>query len=362
MKNRSVCVPLVGITMALVAAMLACSLPGYTPADPAAQYQATVQAAAAQTVAAQDGATPNIAATIEALAQANNATATAAARSGGSAATQAAATQSIASTQAAAQATGAAFASHATAAALSGQATAQAGSAVQATAIAQAAQATARSWSATATALSVPPPPPPFAGRIRFAPGATSANIDGNLARGASADYLIEAGAQQTMLASVYSPNNDVYLGVAASNGVPLLRPNAGQTSFSGQLPNNGDYRLTVTAPQSSSSYTLQVIIPARIQFAPGAVSARVPGYLAGGQVNYYLAWARGGQRMSINIISPNNDVFLTVYGLQDGSPLVRSVMGLSSWSDVLNLSQDYMIQAVSTGGSTNYTLEITIQ
>jgi len=373
MKHQPLSVALAVTILLVMLAIAACSLPGLAPSNPPVQYQATVQAAAAQTLAAQGGAplgsqipatgatlTPNIAATINALATANRATVAAATQQGG-AGQGALATQAIAATQAAAQATGAAYSNQATAMALAAQATAQAGSAAQATAMAQSAQATAWSWAATATALAFPPPPPP-AGRIRFAQGATAATVDGRLGSGTAADYLLDAGANQTMLANVYSPNNDVYLGVTTPDGVPLMRPAAGQTGFTGQLPAGGDYRLTVAAPQENSNYTLQVIIPARIQFAPGAVSARIPGYLAGGQVNYYLAWAKAGQRMTVNILSPHNDIFLTIYGLQDGSPLVRSVMGQSSWSDVLNLSQDYMIQAVSTGGNANYTIEISIQ
>jgi hypothetical protein len=248
--------------------------------------------------------------------------------------------------------------------------------AMDATAISQAATATAQvlaanatavSQAATATALArVPPPvnpPPVSAPRLSFLPGATSATLDGVINRGASLDYLVSAQGGQTMLASVYSPNDDVYLGImGVSDGIPLLYPAAGQVQFNGKLPTTQDYLVTLVSPVERTNFTLQIIIPARIQFAPGAISASLPGNLQGRETNYYLARAFAGQTMTVRINSPNNDIFLTIYGMEDGSPLVRSVSGLSEWSGVLPATQDYMIEAVSTGASAGYTLVVTIQ
>jgi len=87
-----------------------------------------------------------------------------------------------------------------------------------------------------------------------------------------------------------------------------------------------------------------------------------VNGFLNGGEVNYYLANARAGQMMSVSIFSPRNDIFLTIYGMEDGSPLIRSVAGQSSWTGILPGTQDYMIEAVSTVPSANYSVQVTIQ
>jgi len=248
----------------------------------------------------------------------------------------------------------------------------------QATAVAQAVAATQAALAATYTAAAPrplppqplppqplppqpqPPQPAPSVGRIRFAQGATSGLADGQLPwPGGLAEYLVAAGRGQTMLASVFSPGANVYLGVAGvGDGIPLLRTAAGQTAFTGVLPAAQDYRLSLAGP-AGSAYTLQVIIPARIQFAPGAISAAIPGQLAGGGTNYYLAGARQGQTMTARILSPYSDIFLTIYGLSDGVPLVRSVMAQTAWSGVLPLTQDYMIQAVSTGGASGYSLEL---
>jgi hypothetical protein len=245
--------------------------------------------------------------------------------------------------------------------------------AATATAQAQAVNATTVSQAATATALAIVPlpsnppppanPPPVSAPRLSFLPGATSATLDGVINKGAILDYLVGAQGGQTMLASVYSPNDNVYLGImGVSDGVPLLYPAAGQVQFNGKLPITQDYLVTLVSPVERTNFTLQIIIPARIQFAPGSISATIPGNLQGGQTNYYLARAFAGQTMRVQILSPHNDIFLTIYGMDDGSPLVRSVMGLWEWSGVLPATQDYMIEAVSTGPSAGYTLVVTIQ
>ncbi len=173
---------------------------------------------------------------------------------------------------------------------------------------------------------------------------------------------MVRALANQVMLATIYSPNNNVYLGVVGlSDGIPLLRTVAGATQFTGVLPLNQDYRLIVFSPDQKTNYTLQVIIPARIKFAHGAYSASVDGHVSGNSVNYYLLRASAGQTMSVAILSPHNDILLTIYGLQDGSPLIRSVSGATTWTGVLPGTQDYMIEAVSVGGASNYTIQVSV-
>jgi hypothetical protein len=145
------------------------------------------------------------------------------------------------------------------------------------------------------------------------------------------------------------------------SDGVPIVRTAAGSTQFTGILPLTQDYRLTLVSPYQKSTYNMQVIIPVRIEFTPGAFSAIEKGKVIGGSINHYVLKAMAGQTMTVTVFSPHNDIFLTIYGLQDGNPLVRSVAADTSWTGVLPGTQDYMIEAVSVGGSTQYTLQVTV-
>ena len=65
---------------------------------------------------------------------------------------------------------------------------------------------------------------------------------------------------------------------------------------------------------------------------------------------------------MSVAILSPHNNILLTIYGLQDGNPLVRSVSGATNWTGVLPGTQDYMIEAVATGATSNYIIQVMVQ
>lgn len=347
------------IGLLLTAAILSCTVPLGAPSEQPPATQVDIEMAAAQTIAAQQ-----IASTQTAQSQGVDVTQAALA------ATVTANAQFLLATQAALvrQGTENASAAQGTAAAQVATSTAQS---LMATVSSNNAQATAFSQAQTATALAfvspeqpLPPPPSiPNAARIIFASGATSANVEGQIKKNQTFDYLVRAGKGQTLLASVYSPSDRVFLGVAGvSSGNALLRTTSGKTTFQSVLPATQDYRLSLLAPAQKTTYTLQVIIPARIQFATGAVSAKLDGYLRGRETNFYLLLAKKNQTMTVSINSPQDDIFLTIYGMEDGSPLVRSVMAQTGWSGVLPRTQDYMIEAVSTGGNASYTLKVSVQ
>ena len=193
--------------------------------------------------------------------------------------------------------------------------------------------------------------------------GAGWAGVEGRLTAPALDEYVLRASAGQWMMVSIYSPNHDVLLEIyGIDDGQPLVRIASGATSWQGLLPATQDYDIKAVAVGGTSQYTLQVIIPHRIEFAAGATSATLAGQLAAHETDEYVLRANGGQTMSVTITAPNNDVLLEIYGIQDGQPLVRTVMGLSQWTGVLPATQDYDVKAVSVGGDTSYTLKVTIQ
>jgi heat shock protein HslJ len=98
----------------------------------------------------------------------------------------------------------------------------------------------------------------------------------------------------------------------------------------------------------------------ARIEFPPGQTSAEVFAELAAGATDSYIVYGQEGETMSIEITSPNNDVLLSVV-TEDGTPLKRYQNGLSSWTGELPATQDYVLQAVSAGQPTSYTLWVSI-
>jgi len=209
----------------------------------------------------------------------------------------------------------------------------------------------------------IPPTPASQAKRISFAAGATSADVQGQVAAGKIDEYVLKASQGQWLMVSIFSPKNDVLLAVTGlSDGQPYLRSAAGATAWQGKLPATQDYSLKAISSGAASSYTLQVTIPARIVFQPGTTGTTVDGRLGAQGQNEYTLRALKGQRMTVTLESPRSDVLLEIYGLEDGQPLVRAPMGARTWTGVLPGTQDYSIKAVAVGGPTTYKLYVTIR
>jgi hypothetical protein len=98
-----------------------------------------------------------------------------------------------------------------------------------------------------------------------------------------------------------------------------------------------------------------------RIQFASGATASTVSGELDTGQVARYVLQASAGQTMSIDVWSPNGDVYLEVTGASDGKLFLSATAKATEWSGVLDSTQDYYLTAVAGDGRTSYSLTAVI-
>jgi len=200
--------------------------------------------------------------------------------------------------------------------------------------------------------------------RIQFAAGATSAAVQGRVTGENIDDYVLRALGGQWMMVQVSSAGNSVVLEIAGlSDGRPLVRSHMRQTFWQGALPATQDYSIKAVGTGAAANYSLSVIIPERVQFQPGAISATREGNLAGRQTHEYLLRALKGQTMTVAIQSPGNRVLLEIYGISDGQPLVRVPMGVTTWTGVLPNTQDYDIKAVSaTDAATSYKIEFVVK
>lgn len=108
--------------------------------------------------------------------------------------------------------------------------------------------------------LDAQPPAPAPTERIRFAPGATSATMDGTVAAGGTRSYALGARGGQRMDIRIESPGS-LILGIRGANGARLLDPAAGQSSASILLTTTQDYVITVYNVGGESDYALTVAI-----------------------------------------------------------------------------------------------------
>jgi hypothetical protein len=182
-------------------------------------------------------------------------------------------------------------------------------------------------------------------------PGRTVVYADSSVAAGGSTSYRVGALAGQYLMAMINSANQYLYLRIQSPDGSYLVTPDKRLNYWQGSLPAGGDYLVSVIAPgDSGGNFTLSITIPVRIVFKAGAVSASAQASVAAHGITTFLLRALSGQTMTVKVTSPSSDVFLTIYGLEDGNPYVRSVTGQTSASLKLPTTQDYVIQCVSTG------------
>ncbi len=225
----------------------------------------------------------------------------------------------------------------------------------------------------TATLPSLPTRPPlptaaPFvsqSGRVSMAAGGTQASITGSVSAGGSTDYLVGAQAGQYMLVSISSIDPSLALQVLSPAGSTLLSATSKLTTWQGTLSASGDYRVSAVSPASdggAATFDLSITIPVRVTFQPGAVSATLSGQISGGLNNTYLLRALKDQTLGVTVSSPSNDIYLTIYGLQDGQPYVRSSLGVTHASFKLPSTQDYVIVLVPNSNSEAYSVQFTAQ
>ncbi|MFN2244641.1 MAG: hypothetical protein ACK2U2_20280, partial [Anaerolineae bacterium] len=128
-------------------------------------------------------------------------------------------------------------------------------------------------------------------------------------------------------------------------------------------VPSTQDYYVELVSDVGATGYVLSVLIPVRIRFAPGAISATVFGSLEEGQMRHYVLRALAGQRMIVAPQTTTGQVGLVISGA-DGQVLLSGRAGPPGgvFDGVLPTSQDYLIAVQTIGGiGADYTLEITI-
>jgi LysM repeat protein len=206
----------------------------------------------------------------------------------------------------------------------------------------------------TATPSTTPTPQ-----RISFAPGTTSATVSGNLPADGDVHYVIRAEAGQLLEVNVTAAHT-VHLTIYGANGVVIFDQPDGIPFFRGTLPDTGDYQLVIEADTQATSYSMTVMIPQRISFAPGATSATEQGQLGARQQHAYILGAAAGQEMKVTVTASAGVVSLTIYGV-DGTVLKNEMSEGTTFDGTLPITEDYII-AINAGDATaSYTLVVEI-
>jgi hypothetical protein len=99
---------------------------------------------------------------------------------------------------------------------------------------------------------------------------------------------------------------------------------------------------------------------PTRLDLASGGNLASARGEMNGGAVNSYVLKADAGQVLSVEVWSPNGDVYLSIT-TSDGKELLGSAAKATRWTGAASSKQDYTFNISATGGTTSFSIDIVV-
>lgn len=111
----------------------------------------------------------------------------------------------------------------------------------------------------------------------------------------------------------------------------------------------------------AGSQYTEPQPDATRFQFAPGATSGTITGSVEGPADIRYLLRAEAGQTMVVKVTDPAGGVLFHLQGMSDGQIYKHLLDGESSWQGVLPQTQDYLLALNVSGGTTTYSVYVSI-
>ena len=100
--------------------------------------------------------------------------------------------------------------------------------------------------------------------RIRFARGQNTATMKGKIRKNQEIIYTLRASKGQTLTARVTAStqNNDVVFTLMGPGNISLMAEGELDTEWSGELPQSGDYQISLGMIESEfSNYTLEVSV-----------------------------------------------------------------------------------------------------
>ncbi len=199
---------------------------------------------------------------------------------------------------------------------------------------------------------------PGAATRILFAAGETQAQVAGHIDANGTNRYLVGVAAGQLMEVDFF-PSTDLTLAIVGADGQVVKAP--GPAFFRDVVATTQDYTIIVTSGNQAVDYTMTVIIPQRITFAPGAVVGQAQASLPPSTTGHFVVRAIAGQTMTVQTTTSQGQVVLIVYGA-DGSVLLSDHAGATAFTGVLPLTEDYLLDLRSVGSvAANVTVTVTI-
>ena len=206
--------------------------------------------------------------------------------------------------------------------------------------------------------------------QVQFAKGASSASLQGKLKGDETVDYVVRAGAGQTLTVALKKTNPQNYFNVLppGSNDVAMYVGQTGE-DFKGVLPTDGDYTVRVYLMRAAarrneaSDYTLTVGVTGKALAAlPASQDAVLPGtpFHASAQVTCVPFLETKPRQCEAFVIRRGVDGTATVEIAQpnSGKRLILFVQGkpvASDSQDALSFSRQGDVTVVKLGTDERY-------
>lgn len=195
--------------------------------------------------------------------------------------------------------------------------------------------------------------------RITFEEEATSTVVEGDLPAHGSHAYVLNVEAGQLIEVST-SPPDGLQLVIYGLDGT-VLRSGMGEGAFfRGVVPGGQDYILQISTAADAMPYTMSVMVPERITFEEGGVSADLSGEVAAFHSHAYVIRALAGQTMQVHVTA-DADVQTSIYGA-DGEVLKSGMGGGPDFEGTLPSDQDYIIQVRAADQAIAYEATVTVE
>jgi hypothetical protein len=203
------------------------------------------------------------------------------------------------------------------------------------------------------------PPAPAEPQTIAFAPGATSAALSADLPANGTAHYTLQAMQGQLMEVTLSTPSDATRLTIRTQDGATLLSETGSLVVYRDTLPATQEYTIVVTAGPSATPFALEVIIPERIQFAPGATVGSDTATLEAFGQHHYVLHIAGGQYIDVRA-EADAATQLGLYG-EDGTVLQSAADGSPIFQGNVPTTQDYVVTVLGGPVGTEYTFRAVI-
>ncbi len=192
--------------------------------------------------------------------------------------------------------------------------------------------------------------------QLGFEPGSTRLEVEGQLAAGESAEFVVGAHSGDLLMAHAITPEGDLTVSVfRLDSGAPLADSSPSPAFWSGILPSSIGYLVKLEPPANETLYSLQIEIP---RLLDSREKLSISGIASPHLPVAYRVHAESQERLRLDLTSPQGASF-AVHGLDSGHPLVPWSDGATSFEGTAPENQEYIIHVIGTSEPAEFELTV---